>query len=86
MDMRNVKNIDEKIPTNIHFVWIGDIIPDYVYFSMTHYKKINPKFNICLFHRTLNQIKKIKSGNLIFDDDHIVINSIDRIQRNDNND
>jgi mannosyltransferase OCH1-like enzyme len=86
MDMRNVKNIDEKIPTNIHFVWIGDIIPDYVYFSMTHYKKINPEFNICLFYRTINQIKKIKSGNLIFDDDHIVINSLDRIQRNDNND
>jgi hypothetical protein len=53
---------------------------------MTHYKKINPEFNICLFYRTINQIKKIKSGNLIFDDDHIVINSIDRIQRNDNND
>ena len=45
------------IPKNINLIWLGDTIPDYVFYSKTAYQKMNQDFNVQLIHYTNNQIE-----------------------------
>jgi mannosyltransferase OCH1-like enzyme len=47
------------IPKILHFIWFGNNIPSYVYFSINTFKRINPDFSIHFIHKTINELECI---------------------------
>lgn len=43
-------NMKNMIPKRLIFIWLGPNVPDYGYFCMDNFKKINPDFEIMFVH------------------------------------
>ena len=62
----------------IHFIWLGDVLPDYADYVMDAYRQVNPDFELKLTHRTIQQLTDIYNGTFSQEDDDIVKQSIER--------
>ena len=45
------------IPKIIHFIWVGETIPQYCLNSINKFKKSNPLFEVNLLHTTIDEIQ-----------------------------
>lgn len=52
------------IPNILHFIWFGNTIPDFAYFSMQSFIKNNPTFKINFYCKTLDELKYIETTNI----------------------
>lgn len=72
-----------KIPKILHFIWFGDVIPEYVSFSIENFRKVNPDFEIDFVNRTLDEINDIKMNNVTKNKtDELILKSMERILSN----
>lgn len=60
-EIQTISEQQDIIPKNLFFIWIGDSIPNYVNFATQAFKKINPTFNICFNHITIDMIEHRKN-------------------------
>jgi mannosyltransferase OCH1-like enzyme len=67
------------IPKQLFFIWFGDNKPNYVDFSISKFKEVNPDFKINFLRYTINQIDNLSINNLKNEFDVDVYNCIQYI-------
>ena len=66
------------IPKILNFIWFGNNIPKYAFYSMYKFHEMNPDFRINFIHKTINQVENL--------DDDILKNSYEIYQDSITND
>ena len=44
------------IPKQLFFIWFGDKVPEFAYFSLNSFKEFNPDFSMDLIHYTIDDV------------------------------